>query len=307
MKILTDLNIFNAQHADIFQRHGYFVNSGMEKPDNSVLQVIPAGAEILNSYGVCCTYAIFQRMTERYFARRNNQDFYSLEYVVAGSAYYRCGNFACRADAGEAILLHPGYNCEILHPRDAPPCTSYGFILRGTILNEIIHGLHLDGAYAFIMRNPQQFEEECVNLQNAVRNWDSEAGRSELAAMTFKILQILAWENSSENKASPLASNLRQILENNYAQPLNMKKVAESLNVSVPTASNYFKHDYGMTPFQYLKRIRLGRALPLLRQPQMQIKQIAYAVGFPSIQHFILEFHKFYGMTPGEYRRNTLK
>ncbi len=254
----------------------------MEKPDNSEVQVIPAGAEILNSYGVCCTYAIHQCMTGRYFARRNNQDFYSIEYVVSGSAFYRCGNFACRADAGEAVLLHPGHNCDILHPLDAPPCTSYGFILKGTILNEIIHGLRLDSAYAFAIRNPQQFEEECVKLQDAVRNWDSAHGRSELAAMTFKMLQMLAWENASENKASPLADALRQILETNYAQPLNMKKVAESLNVSVPTASNHFKDDYGMTPFQYLKKIRLGRALQLLRQPQKQIKQIAYEVGFPS-------------------------
>jgi AraC-like DNA-binding protein/quercetin dioxygenase-like cupin family protein len=63
-----------------------------------------------------------------------------------------------------------------------------------------------------------------------------------------------------------------------------------------------FKHSTGMTPNDYLQRLRVQKARALLANPQCSITDIAYETGFSSSQYFSQVFRKYTGATPSQFR-----
>ncbi|MDL2265099.1 response regulator [Parabacteroides sp. OttesenSCG-928-G21] len=60
----------------------------------------------------------------------------------------------------------------------------------------------------------------------------------------------------------------------------------------------------GKTPSEFIKIIRLKRAKQLLEESQLQISEIAYAVGFNSPKTFAKNFRAEFGISPSEYIRS---
>ena len=57
----------------------------------------------------------------------------------------------------------------------------------------------------------------------------------------------------------------------------------------------------GQGPAEFIRTIRIKRGRALLETSQMQITEIAYAVGFTTVKSFTMNFKAEYGMTPSEF------
>lgn len=57
----------------------------------------------------------------------------------------------------------------------------------------------------------------------------------------------------------------------------------------------------GQGPAEFIRTIRIKRGRALLENSQMQITEIAYAVGFTTVKSFTMNFKAEYGITPSEY------
>ena len=63
-----------------------------------------------------------------------------------------------------------------------------------------------------------------------------------------------------------------------------------------------FRHVVGMTPYQFVLRIRLHRAAVLLRRTDKRVSAIAYDAGFNDLSTFNHRFRRVMGDNPGIYR-----
>ena len=63
-----------------------------------------------------------------------------------------------------------------------------------------------------------------------------------------------------------------------------------------------FRKYYGVPPYEYLKELRLNKALLLLKNPEYKISTIAEKVGYTHTGHFAKIFKSTYGITPSKYR-----
>ena len=61
----------------------------------------------------------------------------------------------------------------------------------------------------------------------------------------------------------------------------------------------------GQGPAEFIRTIRIKRGRALLETSQMQVTEIAYAVGFTTVKSFTMNFKAEYGMTPSEFLRNN--
>ena len=61
----------------------------------------------------------------------------------------------------------------------------------------------------------------------------------------------------------------------------------------------------GQGPAEFIRTLRIKRGMALLQRSQMQVTEIAYAVGFNSLKSFTMNFKAEYGMTPTEYLKNV--
>lgn len=105
------------------------------------------------------------------------------------------------------------------------------------------------------------------------------------------------------------SERIRRMLEYihaNYTQPLQQQEMAKKFYFSREYFSRFFKKYTGKTFKEYLTLYRLTRAERMLRETDRTIVQLAQENGFPDERRFIENFKRYYGMTPGEYRKDKL-
>lgn len=111
-----------------------------------------------------------------------------------------------------------------------------------------------------------------------------------------------AVETASEENLRKLESLLLYVHEN-FNRPLHTADIAEKYFFSKEYFCRFFKKYTGVTFHQYLTRCRVIHAEKLLSKGTMKISQIARETGFCDEGSFIQYFRKYYGCTPGNYRK----
>ncbi|MDX2272795.1 MAG: AraC family transcriptional regulator [Cyanobacteriota bacterium] len=79
---------------------------------------------------------------------------------------------------------------------------------------------------------------------------------------------------------------------------LTLDQLASAVNISPFRFTRLFKNTTGVSPHQFILRLRLERAKRLLLMRQLSLMEIAQAVGFFDQAHFTNTFRRAFGMTP---------
>lgn len=109
--------------------------------------------------------------------------------------------------------------------------------------------------------------------------------------------------------SSPLTPKIWRVVgyvEQCFAQPLTLHRVAAIVGLHPDYLSRRFKREQGVGFHEYLLTIRLRRATTLLVTSTTSIKEIGYDVGFRSPEVFSKAFKRFMGCSPVTYRLHNL-
>ncbi|WP_410660127.1 helix-turn-helix transcriptional regulator [Amycolatopsis sp. lyj-112] len=98
---------------------------------------------------------------------------------------------------------------------------------------------------------------------------------------------------------------VRDRIDRDYAQPLDVEALARGVHVSAGHLSREFRAAYGESPYSYLMTRRIERAKMLLRRGDMSVTEICFDVGFSSLGTFSTRFSELVGMSPSVYRRQA--
>lgn len=93
----------------------------------------------------------------------------------------------------------------------------------------------------------------------------------------------------------------RDLMDRDYAQPLDVPAMAARALMSTAHFSREFKTAYGETPYGYLVTRRVERAMAMLRAGS-SVTDACMAVGFTSLGSFSSTFTRIAGETPSAYR-----
>ncbi|WP_427016390.1 helix-turn-helix transcriptional regulator [Pseudarthrobacter sp. P1] len=93
----------------------------------------------------------------------------------------------------------------------------------------------------------------------------------------------------------------RDLIDREYARPLDVPTMAAGALMSPAHFSRQFKAAYSETPYNYLMTRRIERAMALLRAG-MSVTDACMEVGCTSLGSFSSRFTEIVGMTPSAYR-----
>lgn len=96
-------------------------------------------------------------------------------------------------------------------------------------------------------------------------------------------------------------------LERNYATRVNMDRLVGRIGYSRARFFDLFKRQTGMTPSEYLRNFRIGKAKELLLRTDLPAARIGKACGLGDPAHFSRLFSRMTGYTPLAYRRQRTK
>ena len=88
----------------------------------------------------------------------------------------------------------------------------------------------------------------------------------------------------------------------NLDRPMPVADLAMQANMSTRNFARVFRREVGLTPGQYVVRMRVARARELLEGTGLPVNQVARRCGFPAVETFVRAFVRVLGLTPGEYR-----
>ena len=94
----------------------------------------------------------------------------------------------------------------------------------------------------------------------------------------------------------------RDRMDRDFAEPLDIGKLAQTALMSPGHFSRSFRAAYGQTPHKYLMTRRIERAKALLRRGDLSVTEVCYQVGFSSPGSFSSRFTELIGVSPSEYR-----
>ena len=100
---------------------------------------------------------------------------------------------------------------------------------------------------------------------------------------------------------------VRDRIDREYAQPLNVEALAAGAHVSAGHLSRQFREAFGESPYSYLMTRRIERAMALLRRGDLSVTEVCFEVGCSSLGTFSTRFTELVGVPPSVYRRQTAR
>ena len=97
----------------------------------------------------------------------------------------------------------------------------------------------------------------------------------------------------------------KDYIEKHYMDNLSLNVLAEEIHMNPYYFSSFFKKNMGENFKDYVNRIRVEHAVPMLISTDMKTYEIAEKVGFGDIRMFNAAFMKIYQETPGSYRKRV--
>lgn len=87
----------------------------------------------------------------------------------------------------------------------------------------------------------------------------------------------------------------------------SIKVLSEEVGMSRSTLFRKIKSISGLSNMEFIRYIRMRKAAELMIQTDLQIKEIAFQIGFQDIRYFREQFHKLFEMNPSDFVRKYRK
>jgi len=113
-------------------------------------------------------------------------------------------------------------------------------------------------------------------------------------------------DRESTRRQHVLLKQAIDYIDKNFSDPsISLDKVAKNVNISPSYLSAVFSQEVGQTLTEYITSRRINEAKNMLRNTDMRLSEIAFAVGYKDPHYFSFVFRKVSGCTPSDYRRGT--
>lgn len=245
-----------------------------------------------------------------------------LVFLLQGEACWELENeLLVPITAGQCALFPTGSKHRITNGI-YPPSASFWMVMnppaeteRATMLTDS-NRIHFDSVLG---RNglTQQISEQALQSVTAVirlmKNKRTFSGApllvSELRAH-LHLLMVEIWKSHDQNSPSSepdeLVQEVLKVIHKQYDDFPKVSALADRLGCTRGHLHTVFRRDVGMSPSDYIARVRIKRACEQLRAGESSVTDIALDLDFANSQHFSRTFRKYLGLTPSEYRNQRL-
>ena len=95
-------------------------------------------------------------------------------------------------------------------------------------------------------------------------------------------------------------------IDSNFTEELKIQQLASKVYLSPDYFRKVFKEITGLSPIDYINKIRMSKASNLLANNQIPIAKVAEMVGINDVSYFSRLFKSKFGYSPSEHRRKNL-
>lgn len=240
--------------------------------------------------------------------------YYLLMFCVAGEAEVRTMGRSLRVNRAQGVLCAPGQPFDALL---SPGCEQFVLRIDPVALNAQrgveeapfasvvpVGGTHLRG-----WMQQLQLVASSPELLACARGNPNVAMQLE-----HLLIDLLATGHAASNADSSARQSFvlpgfvkraEQFIDSHCGEPLQLVDIANAVGVPARTLRDGFQHFRGVSPMQYVRRLRLERARSALRAAagDVRVADVALDCGFAHFGRFALAYKEMFGELPSETLR----
>ena len=130
---------------------------------------------------------------------------------------------------------------------------------------------------------------------------------ADLAACTdYRLLSSVQLQSDDDDASIDQIHAVVSRITDHLADDHSAGALATELGMSESKFSRFFRKATGNTFTDFVNRVRISRACQLLMDTDQQVTHICYEVGFNNVANFNRRFLEIKGMTPSEFRKQSL-
>ena len=135
---------------------------------------------------------------------------------------------------------------------------------------------------------------------------DISATSAKKKAVLYEILDVLIEENAEQAMPSLLLPAL-SYLHTHYEENPSIEMLCAMCHISEEYFRRIFKNEMHTSPTEYKNALRLARAEHYLLYSDWSVGEIAHALSYATVSHFIKAFRERYSLSPLQYRMKSRK
>ena len=112
-------------------------------------------------------------------------------------------------------------------------------------------------------------------------------------------------EEDEDARTALIRAEMYAFVEGHYQEDISMQDAAAALRYSDAYFSKLFKQCFKVNFSAYLNQFRVGKALQMMQDPRLSLREISTACGYTDSNYFTRVFKKITGQTPTEYRNGV--
>lgn len=255
-----------------------------------------------------CGYQKF--ITKNYRIERNaGRVDYQIIYIIKGRGYYNFSGEIHEIDEGSVIVYRPGQPQHYdYHFNDSTEL--YWLHFTGCDVENYLAALGLlEKQYYYVDVN-----RDCIDILKRIiselqlKKPEFESLSSAYLLELFSVFSRQVTELKAGNIAADSAiKHVVALMHAKYSLKYTVSDFSDMCNLSLYRFIHKFKSLIGMTPVQYITKIRIDEAKYLLINSPLNITEISTIVGYDNPLYFSRVFHKVTGNTPSYFRNSSIK
>lgn len=231
---------------------------------------------------------------------------YQLLYISKGQGFFSTQQQKDRKiGKGSLLLLVPG-QWHSYHPDPKTGWNEYYIGFEGEAIEHIFENGFLPKENAVIEMGVNEelirFYKQAIDIAKK----DKVAMQQLLAGIVMYILGMVLYATRNQlfemGDVEQKIIRAKIIMYENLYNDIAPEELAEKLNLSYSWFRKEFKNYTGYAPAKYFQELKINKAKELLLGTLQPVKEIAYTLGYASVEHFSTLFKKRTNYTPLEYR-----
>ena len=234
----------------------------------------------------------------------HRHDFYEMEYVLDGEINYTLNGETTTLKKGDVAFVTPSSVHSYEGSEEAPISTITIHFNVEAVRSFPKLFLLQDGIVCVTDELERAFH--VLNDENTKKDAFSEAALKN-AFERVLILFLRSAQHLETKSPSPDIFSALSYINQNFAEDISLSTLSEICGYSLSYLCRLFKQETGLTPIQYLNKIRMESACRLLASTDLSVIEICAECGCGCVRNFNREFKKRFGLTPIEYRKANIR
>jgi AraC-like DNA-binding protein len=167
----------------------------------------------------------------------------------------------------------------------------------------------ISSGLAHITDKDQELLEKGMMIYDALYHWakyhqNEKHTQNPIEHLLIEVFEKYIKQKSSTKKIPSWAKELKEIIQDQIDTNITLKQLSRDLDINPAYLSRKFSKYFNDLSFgEYIRKLRIEKAIEYLDNPGYSLTKIAYLTGFSDQSHFTRIFKKHTGQNPSVYRK----